>query len=117
MKPSVPPNAPVALPPLVAAYVEDPLVDDQLRDYWRKPAIRQWVKPDIIGERQTMTVRILVRFSGSLQGSAAGGDLSVAVDSPGFNANLNLTTHGNRQSVSIVSQGDIRNVSISIVRS
>jgi hypothetical protein len=50
MKSSVPPNAPVALPPLVAAYVEatnsfdlerllatfaeDALVNDQLRDYW-----------------------------------------------------------------------------------
>lgn len=56
-------------------------------------------------------------ISGSLQGSAAGGRVSVAVDAPGFNADLNLTTHGNRQSVSIVSQSDIRNVSISMVRS
>ena len=57
MKPSVSPNGPVALPPLIAAYVEatngfdlvrlmatfveDALVNDQLRDYWGKPAIRE----------------------------------------------------------------------------
>jgi hypothetical protein len=51
-KPSVPPNAPAALPPLMAAYVEatnsfdlerlmatfaeDALVNDQLRDHWGK---------------------------------------------------------------------------------
>ena len=63
-KPSVPPSAPVALPPLAAAYVEatnsfdlerlmvtfadDALVNDQLRDYWGKPAIRECVNRDII---------------------------------------------------------------------
>ena len=72
MKSSVPRNAPVALPPMVAAYVEatnsfdlerfmstfaeDALVNDQLRDYWGKPAIREWAKRDIIGERLTMNV-------------------------------------------------------------
>ncbi|HEY2486786.1 MAG TPA: nuclear transport factor 2 family protein [Candidatus Binataceae bacterium] len=72
MKSLAPPNAPVALPPLVAAYVEatnsfdlerlldtfaeDALVNDQLRDYWGKPAIREWAKRDIIGERLTMKV-------------------------------------------------------------
>ena len=68
----VPPNAPVALPTLVAAYVEatnsfdlerlmstfaeDALVNDQLRDYWGKPSIREWAKRDIIGERLTIDV-------------------------------------------------------------
>src|ERR1700691_3863786 len=71
-KSSVPPNAPAALPTLVAAYVEatnsfdlerlmstfaeDALVNDQLRDYWGKPTIREWAKRDIIGERLTMNV-------------------------------------------------------------
>jgi hypothetical protein len=61
-----------ALPPLVAAYVEatnrfdlegllvpfadDALVNDQLRDYWGKQAIREWAARDIIGERLTMRV-------------------------------------------------------------
>jgi ketosteroid isomerase-like protein len=71
-KSSVPPNAPVTVPPLVAAYVEatnsfnlerlmstfaeDALVNDQLRDYWGKPNIREWASRDIIGESLTMNV-------------------------------------------------------------
>jgi hypothetical protein len=67
-----PPNASVVLPPLVAAYVEatnnfdisrllaifaeDALVNDQLRDYWGKSAIREWARRDIIGEKLTMKV-------------------------------------------------------------
>ena len=65
-------NAPVTLPPLVAAFVEatnsfdlerlmvnfadDALVNDQLRDYWGKTAIRGWAERDIIGERLTIAV-------------------------------------------------------------
>src|ERR1700685_3223019 len=67
MKSSVPPTPPAALPPLVAAYVdatnsfdperlmatfaEDALVNDQLRDYWGKPSIREWAKRDIMSNR------------------------------------------------------------------
>jgi hypothetical protein len=81
MKSSVPPNAPVALPPLVAAYVdasnsfdldrlmitfaEDALVNDQLRDYWGKPAITVWAKRDIIGERLTMNVTRVISHYGN----------------------------------------------------
>ena len=80
MKSSVPPNA-AALPPLVAAYVEatnsfdlerlltafaeDALVNDQLRDYWGKPAIREWAKRDIIGERLTMKVTKVINHYGN----------------------------------------------------
>ncbi len=55
---SRPPKAPAILSPPVAAYVEatnrfdlerliatfadDALVNDQLRDYWGKPSIREW---------------------------------------------------------------------------
>ena len=76
-KSSVPPNAPVALPTLVAAYVEatnsfdlerlmstfaeDALVNDQLRDYWGKPTIREWAKRDIIDERLTMNVTKVIK--------------------------------------------------------
>jgi hypothetical protein len=66
MSPSrLPQVPPPALPPLVAAYVQatnsfdldgllatfadDALVNDQLRDYWGKPAIREWAARDIIG--------------------------------------------------------------------
>ena len=81
MKSSVPPNAPVTLPPLVAAYVqatnsfdlerlmvtfaEDALVNDQLRDYWGKPAIAEWAKRDIIGERLTMNVTKVINHHGN----------------------------------------------------
>jgi hypothetical protein len=81
MKSSVPPNAPVALPPLVAAYVaatnsfdlerlmatfaEDALVNDQLRDYWGWPAIREWAKRDIIDVRLTMNVTKVINLYGN----------------------------------------------------
>jgi hypothetical protein len=69
-----------ALPPVVAAYVEatnsfdldgllapfaeDALVNDQLRDYWGKQAIREWAARDIIGERVTMQVVKMVEHYG-----------------------------------------------------
>src|ERR1700677_4384775 len=81
-KSSVPPNAPVALPTLVAAYVEatnsfdlerlmatfaeDALVNDQLRDYRGKPAIREWAKRDIVAERLTMNVTKVKKNHGNL---------------------------------------------------
>ena len=80
-KSPVPPNAPVALPPPVAAYVEatnnldlerlldtfaeDALVNDQLRDYWGKSAIRVWAKRDIIDERLTMNVTKVINHYGN----------------------------------------------------
>jgi hypothetical protein len=70
-------NAPIALPPLVAAFVEatnsfdldrlmgafadDALVNDQLRDYWGKAAIRSWAERDLIGERLTIAVTKVVK--------------------------------------------------------
>ena len=81
MKTPFPPNAPAALPPPVAAYVEatnsfeierllatfaeDALVNDQLRDYWGKSAIREWAKRDIIGERLTMNVTKVINHYGN----------------------------------------------------
>jgi len=81
MKSSVPPSAPVSLPPLVAAYVEatnsfdierlmatfaeDALVNDKLRDYWGKPNIREWASRDIIGERLTMFVTKVINHYGN----------------------------------------------------
>jgi hypothetical protein len=81
MKSSAPPNASVDLPPLLAAYVEatnsfdlerllatfaeDALVNDQLRDYWGKPAIEEWAKRDLIGERLTMNVTKVINHYGN----------------------------------------------------
>jgi hypothetical protein len=81
MSSSHPPQIPPpAFPPLVAAYVQatnsfdldrllaafadDALVNDQLRDYWGKPAIREWAIRDIIGERLTMHVVKIVEHYG-----------------------------------------------------
>jgi hypothetical protein len=79
-------SAPVALPPLVAAFVDatnsvdlerlmvafadDALVNDQLRDYWGKAAIRRWAERDIIGERLTIAVTKLVKHYDNFIGTA-----------------------------------------------
>ncbi len=54
---------------------------------------------------------------GSVRGRAGGGEIHVFVEAAGFAANLTLRANGNRQSVSIQSKGEIRGVSITMVRS
>jgi hypothetical protein len=54
---------------------------------------------------------------GTLQGTAGGGKIDVFVEAVGFSANLSLRTIGNRQTVQIVSKGDIRGVNITMVKS
>jgi hypothetical protein len=54
---------------------------------------------------------------GNLQGTAGGGRIEVFVEANGFAANLTLQTTGNRQTVSISSKGEIRGVSITMVKS
>ncbi|MGA9090594.1 MAG: hypothetical protein WB420_15985 [Bradyrhizobium sp.] len=54
---------------------------------------------------------------GNLQGTAGGGRIDVLVEAPGFTASLTLRASGNRQTVLISSKGDIRGVTISMVRS
>jgi hypothetical protein len=74
-------NVPTTLPPLVAAFVaatnsydlerlmatfaDDALVNDQLRDYWGKAAIRRWAERDIIGEGLTIAVTKVVKHYGN----------------------------------------------------
>jgi hypothetical protein len=53
---------------------------------------------------------------GNLQGTAGGGRIDVLVEAPGFTANLMMRTNGNRQTVQISSKGDIRGVSITMVK-
>jgi hypothetical protein len=80
---STPPDSPQAppLPPLVAAYVEatnsfdlerllaafadDALVNDQLRDYSGREAIREWAARDIIGQGLTMEVTSAIEHYGN----------------------------------------------------
>ncbi len=54
---------------------------------------------------------------GELRGRAGAGQIEVFVEAAGFAANLTVTTRGNKQSVSINSKGEIRGVSITLVRS
>ena len=42
-------------------FADDALVNDQLRDYWGKAAIRGWAERDIIGERLTIAVTEVVK--------------------------------------------------------
>jgi hypothetical protein len=56
-------------------------------------------------------------INGFLQGTAGGGQIDVFVEASGFAANLTLRTNGNKQSVSISSKGEIRGVSITMVKS
>ena len=55
-------------------------------------------------------------INGSLLGRASGEFIAVFVEAAGFAANLTLTTHGSRQSVSIISQGEIKSVFLALVR-
>lgn len=41
---------------MLAPFVDDALVNDQLRDYWGKEAIAAWAARDVIGERLTLEV-------------------------------------------------------------
>ena len=53
---------------------------------------------------------------GNLQGTAGGGQIEVFVEANGFAANLTLRTNGNKQTVQISSKGEIRGVSITMVK-
>ena len=54
---------------------------------------------------------------GNLRGTAGGGQIDVFVEAAGFAANLTLRTSGNRQTVQISSKGEIRGVTITMVKS
>jgi hypothetical protein len=53
---------------------------------------------------------------GNLQGTAGGGQIDVFVEASGFAASVTLRTNGNRQTVQISSKGEIRGVTITMVK-
>jgi hypothetical protein len=53
---------------------------------------------------------------GNLQGTAGGGKIEVLVEAPGFTASLLMRTNGSKQTIQISSKGDIRGVSIMMVK-
>ncbi len=54
--------------------------------------------------------------NGSLEGRGANGNFQVVASAPGFNADITLTTRGNRQSVLIKGESQFRSASISLKR-
>jgi hypothetical protein len=55
--------------------------------------------------------------AGQIAGTSKPGELQAAIDMPGFKAGLNIATRGNRQVVSIQSQGtELAGVSINLAR-
>ncbi len=50
---------------LIALFAEDALVNDQLRDYWGRPAIRQWAARDIVAQSVTMEVTTVIEHYGN----------------------------------------------------
>jgi len=51
---------------LLTTFVDDALVNDQLCDYWGKPAIREWAARDIIGQSLTMDVMNAIEHYGNV---------------------------------------------------
>ena len=50
----------------MVTFADDALVNDQLRDYWGKAAIKDWAERDIIGERLTIAVTEVVKHYDNL---------------------------------------------------
>jgi len=78
------------------------------------------LKSDVIAKNGSLsgTWREASRnVTGSLEGRAGAGHFNVVVSAPAFTADLSMTTHGNKQTVSITSQSQIKSASISLSRS
>jgi hypothetical protein len=56
-------------------------------------------------------------ISGTIQGSGTSGAIQVVASAAGFNANISLTTRGNRQTVQIRSEGSFKAANITLSRS
>jgi hypothetical protein len=54
--------------------------------------------------------------SGNLEGRGANGNFQVVASAPGFDANITLTTRGNKQSVVIRAESQFRGATISLSR-
>jgi hypothetical protein len=50
---------------LIATFADDALVNDRLRDYWGKPAIREWAARDIVGQSLTMDMTNSIKHYGN----------------------------------------------------
>jgi hypothetical protein len=55
--------------------------------------------------------------NGTIEGRGTSGSIQVQANAPGFNANISLTTRGNKQSVVIRSESQFKGATISLTRS
>jgi hypothetical protein len=55
--------------------------------------------------------------SGNVEGHGSSGNIQVQASAPGFNANIRLTTRGNKQSVVIQSESQFKGATIALTRS
>lgn len=53
---------------------------------------------------------------GSMSGQARDGSINGMIEGAGFSGALSVTTHGDRQSLSLLSQGEVRQVAITLRR-
>lgn len=77
------------------------------------------LRGDVISDRGVLTgswSEATRNITGTLEGRGGNGNFQVVANAAGFSANLSLATRGNRQSVSIRSQGSFRAAAISLVR-
>ncbi len=78
------------------------------------------LKSDVIAKNGSLSgtwSEVSRNVTGSLEGRAGAGHFNVVVSAPAFTANLSMRTNGNRQTVSITSESQIKNASISLSRS
>ena len=77
------------------------------------------LKSDVLAEDGSLSgtwSELSRNVGGSLEGRAGSGQFDVVVSAAAFKAKLSVTTHGNKQVVSISSEGEIKGASISLSR-
>ena len=82
---------------LLATFADEALVNDQLRDYWGKPVIREWATRDIIGQSLTMDVtNVIEHYENFIVTANIGGKFNMTgLPNPLVHA-FYFTPHGER---------------------
>ncbi|MDB5633381.1 MAG: hypothetical protein JWR49_2236, partial [Tardiphaga sp.] len=78
------------------------------------------LKSDVIARGGTLSgtwAETTRNVGGSLEGRAGNGQFNVIVTAPAFTARLTMTTNGNKQNVSISSEGQFKGANIALSRS
>jgi len=78
------------------------------------------LRTNVIAEGNNITgswSEISRNISGTIRGSGVAGAIQVTASAAGFNANIAVTTRGNRQTVQIRSEGSFRAANITLSRS